>query len=186
MFHLVGGFNPFSKNLNQIGSSPPQKQGQHKTCFKPPPSHHSPPSFTTEVGSLNAWSRIPINQPTLPPSLKLPVRPWKWMIGRRWTLLKPDLPSKHLQTKSLHLKMDGWNNTFLLGPGLFSGALAVSFREGTYPCFLGPTIPNKTASHVVIFDSKSHRIHVWYIYLHLVDFYGKWRQLYNKWILWEF
>ena len=25
--------------------------------------------------------------------------------------------------------MDGWNTTFLLGPGLFSGALAVSFRE---------------------------------------------------------
>ena len=31
-----------------------------------------------------------------------------------------------------HLKMDGWKTIclFLLGPGLFSGALAVSFREG--------------------------------------------------------
>ena len=27
--------------------------------------------------------------------------------------------------------MDGWNTTFLLGPGLFSGAFAVSFREGS-------------------------------------------------------
>ena len=26
--------------------------------------------------------------------------------------------------------MDGWNTTFLLGFGLFSGAFAVSFREG--------------------------------------------------------
>ena len=36
--------------------------------------------------------------------------------------------------------MDGWNTTFLLGFGLFSGALAVSFREGTIPSdFLSPT-----------------------------------------------
>ena len=28
--------------------------------------------------------------------------------------------------------MDGWKTTFLLGPGLFSGAFAVSFREGIY------------------------------------------------------
>ena len=35
------------------------------------------------------------------------------------------------ETNSLHLKMDVWNTSrFLLGPGLFSGALAVSFREG--------------------------------------------------------
>ena len=31
------------------------------------------------------------------------------------------LPSLKL-TASLHLKMDGWNVSFLLGPGLFSGA----------------------------------------------------------------
>ena len=29
----------------------------------------------------------------------------------------------------------------------------------------------------------SLRIHVWYIYLHLVDFYGKCRQIYHTWIL---
>ncbi len=33
------------------------------------------------------------------------------------------------ETNSSPLKMDGWNTTFLLGPGLFSGAFAVSFRE---------------------------------------------------------
>ena len=32
----------------------------------------------------------------------------------------------------------------------------------------------------------SLRIHVWYIYLHLVDFYGKCRQIYHTWILWVF
>ena len=31
----------------------------------------------------------------------------------------------------------------------------------------------------------THRIHVWYIYLHLVDFYGKCRQIYHTWILWD-
>ena len=30
----------------------------------------------------------------------------------------------------------------------------------------------------------THRIHVWYIYLHLVDFYGKCSQIYHTWILW--
>ena len=33
-------------------------------------------------------------------------------------------------------------------------------------------------------DDISHRIHVWYIYLHLVDFYGKCREIYHTWILW--
>ena len=32
----------------------------------------------------------------------------------------------------------------------------------------------------------SHTIHVWYIYLHLVDFYGKCRQIYHAWILWVY
>ena len=35
------------------------------------------------------------------------------------------------ETNCLHLKMDGWNTRFLLGRGLLSGALAVSFRECT-------------------------------------------------------
>ena len=34
-------------------------------------------------------------------------------------------------------------------------------------------------------DDRSHRIHVWYIYLHWVDFYGKCRWLYHTRMLWE-
>ena len=30
----------------------------------------------------------------------------------------------------------------------------------------------------------TQRTHVWYIYLHLVDFYGKCRYIYHTWILW--
>ena len=30
----------------------------------------------------------------------------------------------------------------------------------------------------------THRIHVWYIYLRLVDYYGKYRQIYHTWIPW--
>ena len=30
----------------------------------------------------------------------------------------------------------------------------------------------------------AHRIHVWYIYQHLVNVYGKCRQIYHTWILW--
>ena len=32
--------------------------------------------------------------------------------------------------------------------------------------------------------NMSHRIHVWDIYLHLVDFYGKCRSICHTWILW--
>ena len=41
----------------------------------------------------------------------------------------PNIPS--LKLTFSHLKMDGWNVSFLLGCGLFSGAFAVSFREGS-------------------------------------------------------
>lgn len=33
--------------------------------------------------------------------------------------------------------------------------------------------------------SDAHRIHVWCIFLHLVDFSDKCRQIYNTWILWS-
>ena len=36
--------------------------------------------------------------------------------------------------------------------------------------------------------NKTHRIHVWCIYLHLADlyiFYGKCWQIFHTWILWE-
>ena len=33
-------------------------------------------------------------------------------------------------------------------------------------------------------NSITHTIHVWYIYLHLVDFYGKCREIYHTWIVW--
>jgi len=35
-------------------------------------------------------------------------------------------------------------------------------------------------------NNRSHRIHVWYIYLHLAKIYGKCRQIYvQTWILWD-
>ena len=34
-------------------------------------------------------------------------------------------------------------------------------------------------------NCNTHRIHVWYIYLHLVDIYGKCRYRYHTWILWD-
>ena len=35
----------------------------------------------------------------------------------------------------------------------------------------------------ILWRDHSLRIHVWYIYLHLVDFYGKCRYIYHTWIL---
>ena len=33
-------------------------------------------------------------------------------------------------------------------------------------------------------EITTHSIHVWYIYLHLLDFCGKCIQIYHTWILW--
>ena len=49
--------------------------------------------------------------------------------GLRRTALGKRVPLP--ETNSSPLKIDGWNTTFLLGFGPFSGALAVSFREST-------------------------------------------------------
>ena len=37
----------------------------------------------------------------------------------------------------------------------------------------------------VVYMMQSHRIHAWYISLHLVDFHGKYRYIYHTWILWD-
>ena len=37
----------------------------------------------------------------------------------------------------------------------------------------------------VSFDLYNHSIHVWYINLHLVEFYGKCRDIYHTWMLWD-
>ena len=37
---------------------------------------------------------------------------------------------------------------------------------------------------IYFFNTLPHTIHVWYIYLHLVDFYGKCREIYHTWMLW--
>ena len=50
----------------------------------------------------------------------------------------------------------------------------------------GPSgVWRRPAQLVIWVFPQTHRIHVWYIYLHLVDFYGKCRQIYHTWILWE-
>ena len=52
--------------------------------------------------------------------------PHKWVTGPGpRTPTKGVIPSVKL---TWHLKIDGWKTTFLLGFGLFSAALAVSFR----------------------------------------------------------
>ena len=42
-----------------------------------------------------------------------------------------------------------------------------------------------TSVLMCFFVWKTQRIHVWYIYVHLVDFYGKCRYIHHTWILWE-
>ena len=58
------------------------------------------------------------------------------------------LPS--LKLTFSHLKMDGWNTTFLLGFGPFSGTFAVSFLKGGYLfSFVGRSLGFKFGSPTV-------------------------------------
>ena len=41
-----------------------------------------------------------------------------------------------------------------------------------------------TSSSWKIIPIYTHTIHVWYIYLHLVDCYGKCREIYHTWMVW--
>ena len=49
--------------------------------------------------------------------------------------------------------------------------------------FAEPRFHDKHLTHQKYLHT--HRIHVWYIYLHLVDIYGKCRQIYHTWIGWD-
>ena len=56
------------------------------------------------------------------------------------------------ETNSWHLKMDGGNISFLLGPGLFSGVLAVSFRECDFQKKIGDSHqPNSVGIYTYIY-----------------------------------
>ena len=116
----------------------------------------------------------------------------------RWSSKNDTLP----KTNSWPLKMMVSHMNLLFQGSIFRGKLAVSFREGKYgrnsKITLNPRrYPWKTLHHLswrglvegeVIFRSPSklktspalkgrpfkiHRIDVWYIYLHLVELYGK-------------
>ena len=67
-----------------------------------------------------------------------------------------------------------------LGPAMLTMMLFTAWGAGTGR-FGHPArdLGNHQPAHVL-----PHRIHVWYISLHLVDFYGKCREIYHTWILW--
>ena len=48
--------------------------------------------------------------------------------------------------------MDGWNTTFLLGPGLFSGAFAVSFTEGI--CHVWMSVHSTQPGQTILMHSR--------------------------------
>ena len=90
---------------------------------KPPEPPGPPPGHTAKP----VPPRVPGPPPGPPPkgpgaSPPPPLGDAQFWGGGRETTLP--------ETNELPLKMDGWNTTFLLGFGLFSGAFAVSFREG--------------------------------------------------------
>ena len=65
-------------------------------------------------------------------------------------------------------------------------------HESRWPGGFLPFFPNQLPvaflEMVSFFTNRfghTHRIYLWYIYLHLVDVYGKCRQIYHTWILWD-
>ena len=91
---------------------------------------------------------------------------WGDVEGSNWILSSTTLP----ETNSLHLKMDGWNTSFLLGWPIFR-TFAVSFREciwadktfplPRFPLELGiqrrsPFLANGTSNNGVVVLSDDH------------------------------
>ena len=74
----------------------------------------------------------------------------------------------------------GWINPLLNGCRLgcpeVKNWLLQGYKLGKFP---------ERSKKVCVWLRDTHRIHVWYIYLHLVDFYGKCRWIYHTWILWD-
>ena len=72
--------------------------------------------------SLKRTASLPVKKKSSCPKRKIfqPI----YFQGLAGSFRKYTLP----ETNSSHLKMDGWKTTFLLGPGLFSGAMLVSGR----------------------------------------------------------
>ena len=69
------------------------------------------------------------------------------------------------ETNSSHLKMDGWNTILSYWGGLFSGAFAVSFREGNiWELFLG-SVTNFPSKHRLAAKRRKSKIrfkpHTW-------------------------
>ena len=62
-----------------------------------------------------------------------------------------------LYTGLYHLKMDGWKTSFLLGPGLFSAAFAVSFRDYITQLYQELDIDDPLCSFRVGYPTKTGR-----------------------------
>ena len=71
----------------------------------------------------------------------------------------------------------------LLNTGQLRADRHQAFGEILYSRIL-KTVTRLSGTRVGKLHVSTHRIHVWYIHLHLVDLYGKCRWIYHTWILW--
>ena len=141
-FPVVRSWNRLPKWLNSL-----KQQLGHISCipfstanlfaWKNTPSPHTPEQTHTHTHPIQIrpiWISLPLSGPGHCPSH---IRVAGYCLGastkesstramKKWAL-------HETETDELHLKTDGWNleyDCFLLGFGLFSGAMLISFREG--------------------------------------------------------
>ena len=111
--------------------------------------------------------------------------PSSW--GKEWEQFLASRPPRNEAEKWVWLKMIGppkmdWSIitgtnmwSYDLWPKLIVRFLLMTILWSSWPYFRHIYIYN-----YIIRDFKSQTIHVWYIYLHLVDFYGKCREIYQS------
>ena len=93
-FYQPHGLPPFPR-AGLIRQTLRSEPGSGQATFLPAQAHHLPAESEVQVGRFETmeWNLVPL-------------------IGGRGQNTLPE-------TNSLHLKMDGWNTTFIWGPGLF-------------------------------------------------------------------
>ena len=108
---------------------------------------------------LQETSHIVISNPQLPTHLN------KLLLVKDGNDLINTKTNRALQLREARIRLVGWTHM----------AYALALRIASF-------LNISMEVHIKYFST--HAMHVWYIYLHLLDFYDKCRWIYNTWMLW--
>ena len=120
---------------------------------------------------------------------------WPW---RLWSVSLPIFGSRDWSGRSVWMEKMGVSNVAIVyasqccklwgsTPTIIKYPVwvpvALDDEEWTNRCLISVKKSMERVAGTCLYNS--HGIHVWYIYLHLVDFYGTCRWIYHTWIPWD-